>query len=69
MPRKNKSSLDAYARKMTQALRLGHAHRLEKRAQATPPELAILLKMDSTSLPLVYLREAYIAGYYFTDHA
>lgn len=56
-----------FARLMSKAVRLGHEHQDEKRAQATPVELAVELKMEPRSLSMLYLREAYLAGYNFVE--
>lgn len=65
-----KTDFDAFARMMGKALRLGRAHKEKGRAQATPLELAIELKVPGAaarSLFVLYLRESYLAGFNFVE--
>ena len=65
-----KTNFDSFARMMGKAVRLGHEHKEEDRAQATPLELAVNLKVpgeDARNITVLYLREAYLAGYNFVE--
>jgi len=69
-PKLKKTDFDAFARMMAKAVKLGRAHRVKRQAQATPLELAVGLKVPGTearSIFVLYLREAYLAGYNFTN--
>ena len=62
---KTKDDFPAFTRMMAKALKLGNEHKTAKRAQATPLELAIELKAETRGILMLYLREAYLAGYNF----
>lgn len=69
-PKTKKTDFDSFARMMGRAVRLGRAHRAARQAQATPLELAVNLRVpgaEARSVYVLYLREAYLAGYNFTD--
>jgi hypothetical protein len=63
---------DSFARILGKAVRLGRAHWLARQAQATPAELATVLNLPnvepvSRSVYLLFIREAYLAGYNFSN--
>lgn len=69
-PKLKKTSFDAFARMMAKALRMGQEHRETRTAQATPLELAVNLKVpgsEARNVYVLYLREAYLAGYNFEE--
>jgi len=65
-----KTDFPSFARMMAKAITLGYEHKNERRDQATPLELAVCLKVpgaEARSLHVLYLREAYLAGYNFVE--
>jgi len=65
-----KTNFDVFARMMAKALRMGQEHRETRRAQATPLELAVNLKVpgsEARSVYVLYLRESYLAGFNFVE--
>jgi len=65
-----KTDFETFARMMGKALKMGHEHKDDAREQATPLELAITLKVpgaEARSVHVLYLREAYLAGYNFLE--
>jgi hypothetical protein len=63
-----KTEFPVFVRMMAKALRMGREHRTSRRAQSTPLELAVNLKVpgaEARSLYVLYLRESYLAGYNF----
>ena len=69
-PKTKKTDFDAFARMMAKALRMGQEHNETQRAQATPLELAVNLKVpgaEARSLLVLYLRESYLAGFNFKE--
>jgi len=60
----------AFTRMMGRAIKMGYAHKESKREQATPLELAVNLKVpgaEARSVYVLYLREAYLAGFNFEE--
>jgi len=69
-PKSKKIDFDLFARMMAKALRMGQEHRETRRAQATPLELAVNLKVpgaEARSVYVLYLRESYLAGFNFVE--
>jgi len=69
-PKSKKTNFSAFARMMGKAVQLGNEHKQAKQAQVTPLELAVALKVpgfEARSLLVLYLREAYLAGFNFKE--
>ena len=64
--RKN-DKFSAFAADMATALSLGHKDRLALRVPATPVELGLALDVEARSMSMLYLREAYLAGYNYVS--
>jgi hypothetical protein len=63
-------SFSKFVRLMGKAVALGGAHRKARKEKASPLELITALKiptLSARSVHVLYLREAYLAGYNFCD--
>lgn len=63
----SKTDFPAFSRAMGRALKLGRTHREEGRVPATPLELLTSVKFPASGATAIYLREAYLAGFNFTE--
>ena len=67
-----KTGFQKFARQMAAALRLGRQHKKMRYVELAPRALAVTLNAlehenDARSIRMLYLREAYLAGYNFNE--